>query len=242
MKNQNRYDVDVTEIKRLYADGKSTVEIGKLLGCSYQTVNRRLKASGVNLRSVGVPRKYDEEKILELHELGYSSNQIDKIIGASHGQSSYYLRRLGISPGKGNCYQRSVSRICPECGKTFETRLSDKVYCSQTCRSARSWRNRNDQKRANTPGEVDEIGLHELYERDGGVCHICGGMTDWDDFSHTDDGYFLAGDNYPSRDHVIPLAKGGTHTWDNVKLAHFRCNTLKRDNMPELELAVMANA
>ena len=67
-------------------------------------------------------------------------------------------------------------------------------------------------------------------------------MTDWDDCAHTDDGYFLAGDNYPSRDHVVPLAKGGTHTWDNVKLAHFRCNTLKRDNMPKLELAVMENA
>ena len=242
MGKQLRCDVDVIKIKLLYESGKTTTEIGELLGCSYQTVNRRLKSVGVKLRNVGVQPKFDKAEVARLYELGYSSNKIDKIIGASHGQSSKYLRQLGISPGKGNYLRSAVSRVCPECGEVFETRLSDKVYCSQTCRSARSWRNRNDQKRANTPGEIDEIGLHELYERDGGVCHICGGMTDWDDCAHTDDGYFLAGDNYPSRDHVVPLAKGGTHTWDNVKLAHFRCNTLKRDNMPKLELAVMENA
>lgn len=33
--------------------------------------------------------------------------------------------------------------------------------------------------------------------------------------------------DYPSVDHVIPLSKGGTHTWDNVKLAHKRCNSKK---------------
>lgn len=35
------------------------------------------------------------------------------------------------------------------------------------------------------------------------------------------------GDNYPSVDHIVPLAKGGLHSWDNVQLAHFKCNTLK---------------
>lgn len=25
-------------------------------------------------------------------------------------------------------------------------------------------------------------------------------------------------------EHVIPLSKGGTHTWDNVRPAHWKCN------------------
>jgi 5-methylcytosine-specific restriction endonuclease McrA len=33
----------------------------------------------------------------------------------------------------------------------------------------------------------------------------------------------------PTVDHIIPLAKGGTHTWDNVQLAHWSCNSDKRD-------------
>lgn len=32
-----------------------------------------------------------------------------------------------------------------------------------------------------------------------------------------------------SVDHRIPLARGGTHTWDNVALVHFRCNVRKGD-------------
>ena len=41
---------------------------------------------------------------------------------------------------------------------------------------------------------------------------------------------FVAGDNYPSVDHIKPISKGGTHTWDNIQLAHRYCNTIKSDN------------
>lgn len=30
-------------------------------------------------------------------------------------------------------------------------------------------------------------------------------------------------------EHVIPLCRGGTHTWDNVRPAHARCNFDKGD-------------
>ena len=30
--------------------------------------------------------------------------------------------------------------------------------------------------------------------------------------------------------HVVPLAKGGEHSWGNVALAHRRCNYLKSDS------------
>jgi len=28
-------------------------------------------------------------------------------------------------------------------------------------------------------------------------------------------------------EHIVPLAKGGTHTWDNVAPAHYKCNMAK---------------
>jgi len=54
----------------------------------------------------------------------------------------------------------------------------------------------------------------------GANCHICGEPIDYT-LPHTDDRSFVV-------DHVIPLAKGGTDTPDNVKAAHRDCNSAKR--------------
>lgn len=56
---------------------------------------------------------------------------------------------------------------------------------------------------------VEKISLEDLFERDGGVCHICRKKVAWDE---------------KSMDHLIPLSQGGSHTWDNVALAHRNCN------------------
>lgn len=88
------------------------------------------------------------------------------------------------------------------------------------------------QDRINSHGEIDkDIELSRLYKRDNGICYLCGLPCNYEDYYISDNGAFIVGRDYPSIDHVIPLSKGGTHTWDNVKLAHFRCNTLKRDNL-----------
>lgn len=74
-----------------------------------------------------------------------------------------------------------------------------------------------------------DITIQKLFQRDNGVCHICGGLCDWNDKEVRND-TIVCGDQYPSIDHVLPLAKGGLHSWDNVKLAHRICNSLKGDN------------
>ena len=72
--------------------------------------------------------------------------------------------------------------------------------------------------------------LKGLYKRDKGICHICNKKCDYEDYTYVND-TFIAGNNYPSIDHIIPLNKGGTDEWDNLKLAHRYCNTIKRDKM-----------
>ena len=59
---------------------------------------------------------------------------------------------------------------------------------------------------------VEDVDPATVYERDKGICHICGKPTD---------------SRVYSLDHVVALANGGEHSYANVKLAHLRCNSVK---------------
>lgn len=60
---------------------------------------------------------------------------------------------------------------------------------------------------------VSRLAALELAD---GVCGICGGDVD------------------PGRfhlDHIVPLSKGGAHTYENTQPAHPACNLRKRDRL-----------
>ena len=119
--------------------------------------------------------------------------------------------------------------ICPKCGKSFIPSRYQKKYCSRECSVAANNAISKDRRLKRMKGAASAgITLERLYERDKGICHICGGLCQWDDFTQTDKA-FIAGESYPSVDHIVPLSKGGKHSWDNVGLAHRRCNSLKGD-------------
>jgi 5-methylcytosine-specific restriction endonuclease McrA len=65
--------------------------------------------------------------------------------------------------------------------------------------------------------------LLDLYERDIGLCWLCG--------EHVPHPYWEAEEindvNAPTRDHVIPKSRGGKNTLDNLRLAHSLCNRLR---------------
>jgi len=73
-----------------------------------------------------------------------------------------------------------------------------------------------------------DITIQKLFRRDKGVCYLCGELCDWND-KEVRENVIVCGNQYPSIDHVVPLAKGGLHSWDNVRLAHRICNSLKAD-------------
>lgn len=133
------------------------------------------------------------------------------------------------------------TKECLECGKPFETTQPNKLTCSTECsrlrRNRLSWQRKEE--RYNDTNLVDkDISVKVLYKRDKGICYICGGMCDFQDHTKTNS-YFTAGPTYPSIDHLIPIARGGMHAWDNVKLAHHSCNAKKSDILPnELGLDV----
>lgn len=123
-----------------------------------------------------------------------------------------------------------VFKECKECGDIFEARHKLMSYCSGNCRRRHTNRigYQKRVKKLNHEGADKNITIEKLYKLNDGICYLCGGKCDWDDYV-IKDGTIVAGNMYPSIEHVVPLSKGGEHVWGNVKLAHRRCNSLKRD-------------
>ncbi len=68
---------------------------------------------------------------------------------------------------------------------------------------------------------IDLVNYAAILERDGMVCHICGEAIQPE----------TAGGGKLNFDHVIPLAKGGQHSAENIRPSHFSCNRAKSDRL-----------
>lgn len=126
-------------------------------------------------------------------------------------------------------------RPCDHCGRLYRPRIRamDARFCSHRCGNKQWVKEHPDERtthkrrrywlerRAYAVGE--RIAPLDIYERDAWRCGICGEVVDSGLPSSHPDG--------PTLDHVIPLARGGSHTSANVQLAHSRCNSGKRDRM-----------
>ena len=146
-------------------------------------------------------------------------------------------------------YKRlNEKHICKECGKEFTlkefgekehvdvTNYGGVLYCSLACRRLVDKRRtrkynvtRGNHKLRSIKYDTDfdkNVNLDELIKRNGLRCAICGGMCDTND-KEIINGTVICGNNYPSIDHIKPMSKGGSHTWDNVQVAHRICNTMK---------------
>lgn len=119
-----------------------------------------------------------------------------------------------------------LTKECKVCGKTFKTYKSHQVIClSDKCKK----RNSSRDKRISKEQLIDKgINLKKLYQRDNGRCYICGGECDWNDTLSN-----RVGDTYPTIEHLLPISAGGLHSWDNIRLAHWKCNVDKSDSINE---------
>lgn len=64
--------------------------------------------------------------------------------------------------------------------------------------------------------QTESIDNRRVFERDEWTCGICA--------SPVDAVLTYPDPMSPSLDHIQPLSLSGTHTYDNVRLAHLRCN------------------
>ena len=140
------------------------------------------------------------------------------------------------------CIEKHQSKIytreCKGCGDVFTTKSEKQVYCSKKC--ARKVYNKNNElkrkRKVHENGKMDcGISLKKLIKKEKNICYLCGKECDSNDFYIDEHGTQISGDNYPSIEHVIPISKGGTHTWDNVRLAHRGCNS-KKSNISTIKM------
>lgn len=211
-------------------------DIARALDCSFQSVSYHLEKAGLyNPEEARQKRRKTVDSIVKLYESGLTTKEIAKIVGHSQQDVSRIAIRNGCKP-RGRGSGKPTDSICPRCGKKFVAIRQNQEFCSETCRAAVAWSRRNDLKRDISDGPIESIPLREVYKRDHGRCYICGRTTDWNDF-HIVNGNKIVGLTYPTRDHVIALHNGGTHTWDNVRLACMECNS-KKGASGQMRLAI----
>lgn len=142
-----------------------------------------------------------------------------------------------------------ILHTCKICGKEYTIRSyiestnikykRDSGFCSEFCRNKerlnRDKENRkklraqgkryycNHYRRAKKLGQAAEEGITKakLLKRDGDRCALCTLPLQMDGDPRSD--------LYWSIDHILPISKGGSHTWENVQLVHRICNSNKRD-------------
>jgi hypothetical protein len=132
---------------------------------------------------------------------------------------------------------------CGQCGSLFLTVHVLQKICSRECRRNRTsafvlagyhdgrYRDRmlaaaHTRRARLAVAESDgTISLAVVAQRDGWVCGICRQAVPRTTSK-------LSRELMASLDHIVPIARGGSHTYDNVQLSHYRCNLSKGSRLP----------
>lgn len=116
---------------------------------------------------------------------------------------------------------------CKECGDDFTPEYGERrtAYCSERCQRKYIRRNTKYRRRARMKEQyVEPVSLKKIMERDNYICQLCNEPVDMSKEGTSDK---LA----PSLDHIIPLSKGGEHSYANTQLAHHYCNSCKGNEL-----------
>jgi hypothetical protein len=138
-----------------------------------------------------------------------------------HPRRTAARRKLKRAAREHRTNRRWVQGRCRRCGDDFLVQNrgpSLAAFCSDICAK----RDANSRRRAiEAAAYVELVHRHKVFERDQWTCQLCGDPV----LPDAEVPHPLA----PTIDHIVPLAKGGTHEASNVQLAHFLCNSTKSD-------------
>lgn len=185
----------------------------------------------------------EKEKIRELYLKVNNQRIVAEMLGHSVTTVCRTIKEYGLNKGIGG-NQKSQIKIsdeqlieeskklsCLEIARKYQM-SSERVYRraqklgisinSQNCGGHYRFRS----KRYGCSRFDDSITLKKVRAKYSDICQICGNPVDDKDIEN---GHIKR--LYPTIDHIIPLSKGGTHTWNNVQLAHMCCNAGKCDKV-----------
>lgn len=229
----------------------------RLLECGFELIEYAGKRKPITFKCLSCGEMLERRAHVDLYERGFSCphcKEVEKQAKAQEAEVQRELRRVEKENAKKLREEEKNKRldeihVCKVCGRVYTPRqymescglklFSNPGYCSSVCKKKQALtKGQEHRKKSHThsskhysrarklslPRERG-ITLKNLIERNGLTCAICGLPCFYEG-----DG---KGDLYPSVDHIIPMNKGGGHTWDNVQIAHRICNSNKRDYIGE---------
>jgi len=111
------------------------------------------------------------------------------------------------------------SLTCGQCGTAFQGTRARR-FCSSPCAIKYHRDADRDRRRAVSKGKpAERVFRRVVFQRDAWVCGVCYGFVDRH-VEHPDPAS-------PSLDHIVPLGRGGSHSYANVQLTHLGCNIRK---------------
>lgn len=117
---------------------------------------------------------------------------------------------------------------CDECGVEFlpSADYRRRKFCAEGCARRHSKRIAKAKREARErTDQAESVNPFKVFSRDGWRCYICG----------VDTPRSLRGTNdprAPELEHVVPLARGGSHTYENTACACRACNGAKGTRLP----------
>ena len=149
----------------------------------------------------------------------------ERIVEVNRGpKSEEHCRR--ISEAK---TAKTTWHVCPHCGDKFFGTKTQRFCCLQHGRLFRDdyYGRRALHYTRQTGAKYVAVDFWQVYERDGGMCQACKEPCPKE----------FRGDakakRAPQLGHIIPLSRGGDHTYDNVQLECATCNNRKSNSLPE---------
>ena len=128
-------------------------------------------------------------------------------------------RERAIYPPRPSC--------CRRCGSFYYKQNKQQRICTDHCREQGRLQSRRKQKSARRAvirgAKIEPVDPYKVFERDGWRCQICMVKTPQSKRGSMDD-------RAPELDHILPLSKGGDHSYANTQCACRKCNGLKGDN------------
>lgn len=111
-------------------------------------------------------------------------------------------------------------KTCPECNKEFTPQHGGREFCSPKCAKRSNKRVRKALERSARGAAVERVNPFDVFRRDAWRCQLCGVKT-------LSKQRGTIHPRAPELDHIVPLSRGGAHTYRNTQCACRACNQKK---------------
>lgn len=135
------------------------------------------------------------------------------------------------------CRRRGAKVECVHCrAVVFKVSPRPNTSCDDCQRKLRRsrWEKENRAKRSRNSGtRAEKIDRLEVFKRNGWMCHLC--------WTTVDPSLRAPHPRSATLDHILPRSLGGLHTVENVQLAHYGCNSRKRNRIDGTQLLTVGS-